>query len=82
VACTRARPTPGSSTHTFPTVVLDWLAYAPDEQVRADEGTVVFVDLSGSTRLSERLARQGRDGAENLVSVRVASHAATDVNRA
>jgi hypothetical protein len=42
---------------------------------RADEGTVVFVDLSGFTRVSERLA-PGRDGAENLVSVRVASHAA------
>ncbi len=59
-----------------PTVVHDWLAYAPDEQVRADEGTVVFVDLSGFTRLSERLARRGREGAENLDSVRFASHAA------
>jgi class 3 adenylate cyclase/tetratricopeptide (TPR) repeat protein len=30
------------------------------------DGTVVFIDLSGFTRLSERLARKGREGAEHL----------------
>ena len=50
-----------------PTIVLDWLEQTPGALVRREEGTVVFVDLSGFTRLSERLARQGREGAEQLV---------------
>lgn len=33
------------------------------------EGTLVFADVSGFTRLSERLARQGRIGAEELVTI-------------
>jgi class 3 adenylate cyclase/tetratricopeptide (TPR) repeat protein len=32
------------------------------------DGTLVFADISGFTRLSERLARQGRAGAEQLVT--------------
>jgi len=43
------------------------LVSAPGEPVRSLEGTVVFADLSGFTRLSERLARTGREGAEHLV---------------
>jgi class 3 adenylate cyclase/tetratricopeptide (TPR) repeat protein len=31
------------------------------------EGTMVFADVSGFTRLSERLARTGKEGAEHLV---------------
>ena len=31
------------------------------------DATVAFVDLSGFTRLSERLAKLGREGAEHLV---------------
>ena len=31
--------------------------------------TIVFADVSGFTRLSERLARRGREGAEQLVDV-------------
>ena len=31
------------------------------------EGTMVFADVSGFTRLSERLARKGKEGAEHLV---------------
>ena len=30
------------------------------------EGTAVFVDISGFTKLSERLARKGREGAEQI----------------
>jgi class 3 adenylate cyclase/tetratricopeptide (TPR) repeat protein len=33
------------------------------------EGTMVLADVSGFTRLSERLARPGREGAEQLVDV-------------
>jgi class 3 adenylate cyclase/tetratricopeptide (TPR) repeat protein len=46
---------------------LRHLALTPDELARTLEGTVVFVDLSGFTRLSERLARKGREGAEFIV---------------
>jgi class 3 adenylate cyclase/tetratricopeptide (TPR) repeat protein len=50
-----------------PRVLLRRLATAPDELVKTLDGTIVFADISGFTRLSERLARQGREGAEQLV---------------
>jgi class 3 adenylate cyclase/tetratricopeptide (TPR) repeat protein len=50
-----------------PRVLLRRLATAPDELVKTLDGTIVFADISGFTRLSERLARKGREGAEQLV---------------
>src|SRR3954454_2509096 len=50
-----------------PRVVLRHLVETPGGQGREVDGTVVFVDLSGFTKLSERLARLGREGAECLV---------------
>jgi class 3 adenylate cyclase/tetratricopeptide (TPR) repeat protein len=50
-----------------PRVVLGRLATRPDERALRAEGTAVFVDISGFTRLSERLARLGPEGAEHLV---------------
>jgi class 3 adenylate cyclase/tetratricopeptide (TPR) repeat protein len=50
-----------------PRVLLTRLATAPKELVQTVEGTVVFADVSGFTRLSERLARVGKEGAEHLV---------------
>ncbi|HEY2775102.1 MAG TPA: adenylate/guanylate cyclase domain-containing protein, partial [Candidatus Binatia bacterium] len=35
----------------------------------ADDGTAVFVDVSGFTKLSEALARKGREGAEQITGV-------------
>jgi class 3 adenylate cyclase len=59
-----------SSTGKFdryiPHVLLRRLVAAPEDLVETREGTVVFVDASGFTRLSERLARKGREGAERL----------------
>ena len=50
-----------------PRVLLDHLATEPERRVRAVEGTCVLVDVSGFTKLSERLARRGgREGAEQL----------------
>jgi class 3 adenylate cyclase/tetratricopeptide (TPR) repeat protein len=49
-----------------PRVLLRRLASDPDALVRTLDGTVVFVDISGFTRLSERLARFGKEGAEHL----------------
>lgn len=51
----------------FPVALLQWLSETPDDTVHSLEGTIVFADLSGFTRLSERLARTGREGAELLV---------------
>lgn len=37
----------------------------------SEDGTLVFADISGFTRLSEQLARRGREGAEDLISTLV-----------
>jgi len=50
-----------------PRGVLKHLAIEPFTPVRSVEGTMLFADLSGFTRLSERLARRGPEGAELLV---------------
>ena len=49
-----------------PRLVIDWLATEPATVWREIEGSVAFVDISGFTKLSERLARQGKVGAEAL----------------
>jgi class 3 adenylate cyclase len=50
-----------------PRALLEHLATEPDRHVRSVDGTCVFVDVSGFTKLSERLARRGgREGAEQL----------------
>src|SRR4051812_40770829 len=49
-----------------PQIVLRMLAETPRARFRTVEATVVFADISGFTRLSERLARSGREGAEEL----------------
>jgi class 3 adenylate cyclase/predicted ATPase len=49
-----------------PRVVTDWLRDAPARQWQELDATLVFVDISGFTRLSERLARAGNIGAEEL----------------
>ena len=50
-----------------PRMLLGRLARPADELVETLEGTMVFADVSGFTRLSERLARRGTEGAEHLV---------------
>ena len=44
------------------TELLEWLASDPECQYRFVDGSMVFVDISGFTKLSERLARKGRPG--------------------
>jgi class 3 adenylate cyclase len=46
-----------------PRVLLERLLAEPDDLVETLEGTMVLADVSGFTRLSERLARKGREGA-------------------
>jgi class 3 adenylate cyclase/tetratricopeptide (TPR) repeat protein len=53
-----------------PRALLARLARQPiDVLTETVEGTMVFADVSGFTRLSERLARAGQEGAEQLVDV-------------
>ena len=47
-----------------PRLVVDWLRNTPDALHREVEATLVFVDISGFTALTERLARKGKVGAE------------------
>ena len=49
-----------------PRLLVRHLAEAPTEPVRTVEGSMLFVDVSGFTNLSERLARTGKEGAEEL----------------
>jgi class 3 adenylate cyclase/tetratricopeptide (TPR) repeat protein len=50
----------------LPRVVLRELAREPIAVARALPGTLVFADVAGFTRLSERLARIGPEGAERI----------------
>jgi len=50
----------------LPRLLLQWLSEAPDTPFRTVDGSIAFVDISGFTRLSERLAKRGKVGAEEL----------------
>lgn len=49
-----------------PRLLLEWQRDTPDAIHRKVEGTLVFTDLSGFTALSEKLAKLGKLGAEEL----------------
>ena len=50
-------------------VAAEWDLDTPGEQWRQIDGSLLFADISGFTNLSERLARKGRIGAEELTAV-------------
>ncbi|HKE80483.1 MAG TPA: adenylate/guanylate cyclase domain-containing protein [Solirubrobacteraceae bacterium] len=57
----------GASAAYVPPTVLRHLAASPAAPLRIVDATMVLADISGFTRLSERLARRGRrEGAEEL----------------
>lgn len=62
-----------TSLHAYvPQLVIDWLEAGGDAacaDVQIVEGTIVFADVSGFTPLSERLARKGRVGSEELTDI-------------
>ncbi len=49
-----------------PRMVVDWLRDHPGDTWREVEGSLAFVDISGFTTLTERLARNGKVGAEEM----------------
>ena len=53
-------------TSYVPRLLLRQLAEDPEARAWTIEGTVVFVDISGFTKLSERLAKHGKEGAEQV----------------
>src|SRR3954451_24109081 len=59
----------------LPRITLEWLRDAPAERHRALGGTMAFVDVSGFTAMSERLAPKGRLGAEEVTDVMSATFA-------
>ncbi|UCC49226.1 MAG: adenylate/guanylate cyclase domain-containing protein, partial [Gemmatimonadota bacterium] len=52
-----------------PQLLIEWQTRAPEKSFRETEGTLVFADISGFTRMSERLARKGKVGAEEVSDV-------------
>ena len=52
-----------------PRVLSEWDLDSPDSKWQRLDGTLCFVDISGFTNLSEKLARRGRIGAEELTDV-------------
>jgi class 3 adenylate cyclase/tetratricopeptide (TPR) repeat protein len=52
-----------------PRLLVDWLRTEPDRTHVELDGTLAYVDISGFTRLTERLARRGKVGAEELSDI-------------
>jgi class 3 adenylate cyclase/tetratricopeptide (TPR) repeat protein len=52
-----------------PRMLIQWISEEPECTCRDVEGSVVFVDISGFTALSERLSKKGKVGAEELTDV-------------
>ena len=52
-----------------PRLTLEWLRDSPERRWLELEGSLVFVDISGFTAMSERLASLGRAGAEEVTDV-------------
>src|SRR4029079_13613855 len=50
-------------------LVVECLPDMPDVRYRSINGTVVFADISGFTNLTEKLARRGKVGAEEMGDV-------------
>lgn len=53
----------------LPRLVREWDDLVPGQLHHSIEGSMVFVDVSGFTKMSERLARQGKLGAEEVTEV-------------
>jgi class 3 adenylate cyclase/tetratricopeptide (TPR) repeat protein len=52
-----------------PRLVPEWLTDTAEDRWHELEGSVVFVDISGFTQMSEKLAKKGKVGAEEVTNV-------------
>ena len=59
---------PNSLAPYVPRASAEWTLHT-DERWRELDGTLCYIDISGFTALSEKLARRGRIGAEELTDV-------------
>jgi class 3 adenylate cyclase/tetratricopeptide (TPR) repeat protein len=59
----------GALTPYVPRLTVEWLNEAPDAEWRELPGTMAFVDISGFTAMSEKLAPEGKAGAEQVTEV-------------
>ena len=53
----------------LPAVLFDWHRRFPERAGWEEEGALAFLDVSGFTAMSERLAKLGREGAEVVTDV-------------
>lgn len=53
----------------LPRLAIQWAAEDPSATTREVDGSLVFVDISGFTKMSERLARHGKVGAEEVTDI-------------
>lgn len=60
---------PHDLTPYVPKLVLEWEERAPDALYQKIEGTLAFIDLSGFTSMSEKLARKGKEGSEEVTEI-------------
>lgn len=61
-----------ATTSHLPLSLVEWVAEHPTPGVangRFVQGTLLFADISGFTAMSEKLSRNGREGAEEVTSV-------------
>ncbi|HZQ82929.1 MAG TPA: adenylate/guanylate cyclase domain-containing protein [Gaiellaceae bacterium] len=76
---TQVSPRPGAANELVPFVprlTIEWLTDHPERLWIDREGTLAFVDISGFTAMSEKLAALGRAGAEEVTDVMNATFAA------
>lgn len=59
---------PGLSAYV-PAVQMEWLSSHPERRAWTVPGSLVFADVSGFTPLTEKLARRGKVGAEELTDI-------------
>jgi class 3 adenylate cyclase/tetratricopeptide (TPR) repeat protein len=52
-----------------PELVIDWLRESPQASHRTLNGTLALIDISGFTQLTERFARVGKVGAEEMSQI-------------
>jgi class 3 adenylate cyclase/tetratricopeptide (TPR) repeat protein len=66
---TTTRPSRSAAAHPLSAYVSNAACRSTHEAWSATPGTLCFADVSGFTQLSERLARSGRVGAEELTAI-------------